>query len=300
MTVQSWLSEDIKLDASDMPAGGFGVQFTSPTSIILSPNQTYIFSSCINNNTSVNSYYKYLILQLYGLLELNNLNNIIYLPVGLNYPNCGNLTLNNFSTTEHFLASQYLCNEGIIQPNQSLPPQTTNISRGDLANITYRGLIGQNNNTDAINFPCPFIDLQTSNTSTSEYYKHAKTLSYLEYGDGRSPFDRIQLNFNPNNTISKALVLKVLLEAWNIEENSATGTSPFTDVALSHPYFKYIKKAHELGIITGSGSSFSPDNNCTREDAFLMLYRMLNSSSITKPTLAKLNDYGLKVHRFDE
>ncbi len=198
-------------------------------------------------------------------------------------------TVANFVQTgnDGFCAAQYLCNNNIIIAAQ--PSPTANLTRGDLANIAYRGLVGQNNNTNAINFPCPFPDLQVDDASTTEYYKHAKTLCYLDYGDGRSPFKRdSSINFNPSLPITKALVLKVLLESWNIDESTASGSSPYLDIQITHPYYNYIKKAHELGIVVGSGINFS-DVDCTREIAFLMLYRLLTNVSIPKPTLTQVN-----------
>lgn len=196
-------------------------------------------------------------------------------------------TVANYSTQEHFCAAQGLCSQSIIQKAQTDPKQQ--IIRGDLAKIAYLGLVGKTATTTAVDFPVPFIDLQAAFATDTTYYKYAKVLSYLEYADNRAPFDRNQINFNPTDAITRALVLKVLLEAWNIDESTATGASPFSDVAVAHPYYKYIKKAHELGIVTGSGGAFNPDINCSREDAFLMLYRVMTNATITKPTLTQIN-----------
>ncbi len=193
----------------------------------------------------------------------------------------------SFSTQDHFCATQTLCNQTII--NKAQPDPKQKIIRGDLAKIAYLGLVGRSAVTNAEKFDNPFIDLQNVFSTDTTYYKFAKTLSYLQYQDGRSPFDRNRTYFYPTDTITRATVLKVLLEAWNIDENAISGTSPFTDVPTAHPFYKYIKKAHELGIITGSGGLFKPDVGCTREDAFLMLYRILTSTSIIKPTLAQIN-----------
>ena len=197
-------------------------------------------------------------------------------------------TQTNFSTLNHYCAAQSLCSQTIINKAQTDPKQK--IIRGDLAKISYLGLVGRTPITNAQNFDNPFIDLQKTYSTDTTYYKFAKVLSYLEYQDGRSPFDRNRINFSPNDTITRASVLKVMLEAWNIDETTAAaGASPFTDVTTAHPYYKYIKKAYDLGIVTGSGGLFKPDLGCSREDAFLMLYRILTSASITKPTLTQIN-----------
>lgn len=194
----------------------------------------------------------------------------------------------NFSSNEHFCAAQNLCAQGIIQKAQTDPK--VNLLRSELAKVAYLGLLGRTNTTIAENYDVPFVDLQRSFNADTTYYKYAKVLTYLQYQDGKSAFDyRANAYFNPNDPITRAVVLKVLLEAWNIDETTATGASPFSDVTISHPYYKYIKKAHELGIVTGIAGAFSPDANCSREDAFLMLQRIMTSGSITKPTLAQIN-----------
>ena len=218
--------------------------------------------------------------------------------------NCGN------SPAQTFTAVNYLCQQQIIKgytpqnvsANRILSPSTgasANIARVDLAKITTLSLLDLNqrvafaNNPtgstfNAEKFDVPFVDLQTA-TFNSDSLRYPKILSYLQYQDGRSPFDRNRTYFEPLSYINRGAVLKVLLEAWNIDENTGTGTLPFSDVPTTHGYYKYIQKAYNLGIVTGAGGSFFPDANCTREDAFLMLYRIMTSASITKPTLAQIN-----------
>ena len=255
---------------------------------IVNPTSNSGNYSWIIPNTIAAGTYKIKILKASG--GVSNLSASLTIGADPNCPNCiTGQTVASFTVTgnDGFCAAQYLCNNNIIASAQ--PSPTANITRGDLANVTYRGLIGQNNNTIAIDFPCPFPDLQINDAGTAEYYKHAKTLSYLEYSDGRSPFKRDSINFNPFNPITKALVLKVLLESWNIDETTASGASPYLDVPTTHPYYNYIKKAHELGLIIGSGVNFSPDVNCTREIVFLMYYRLLTNATIPKPTLTQIN-----------
>lgn len=211
-------------------------------------------------------------------------------PVSNTCPTCINgLTLSSFSTQEHFCAAQYLCSQGIISTSQSLNPKGT-IRRDDLAKIVYLGLLGNSATTMAQNFDVPFVDVPR----TAEYAPYVKALSYLDYADGQPPFNRNGTIFYPANPILRQDVVKVLLEAWNIDESTASGTSPFTDVpniTTNTYYFRYIKKAHELTVVTGHGGGlFSPGVNCSREDAFLLLYRMLTKPGIAKPTLAQVNE----------
>ena len=117
-------------------------------------------------------------------------------------------------------------------------------------------------------FPCIYPDLQ----SNSFYYQAARALIYLEYGDGIAPFDRNRGCFYPNETISRRLVLKVLLETFNIAPATG-GYNPFTDFPSTENFWGYAKKAYDLGITTVS--EFRPTDECTRGEAFLFLYRIL-------------------------
>ena len=206
-------------------------------------------------------------------------------------PNCMTgtyATAASFSTQEHYCAAQHLCSLGIINANQALNPKST-IRRDDLAKMVYLGLLGTSATT-AQNFDVPFVDVPRN----AEYAPYVKTLSYLDYADGQPPFNRDRTIFYPANPILRQDVVKVLLETWNIDESTASGSSPFSDVSNTSNnayYFRYIKKAHELTVVTGPGGGlFSPIANCTREDAFLMLSRMLTKPGIPKPNLTQIED----------
>jgi hypothetical protein len=71
---------------------------------------------------------------------------------------CTDKVLADFTDNDRFCATQYLCNNLIVKSNQ--PDPKGNLIRGDLANVAYRGLIGESYNTIAKDFPCPFTDLQ--------------------------------------------------------------------------------------------------------------------------------------------
>ena len=104
------------------------------------------------------------------------------------------------------------------------------------------------------NFPSVYIDLQDK---TTYYYRPAKALLYLDYGDGVTPFDRNRLAFEPEDNMARTFVLKELMETFNIK-----------------PEPDYISKAASLGIITSS-ENFRPNDNCTRGETFLMLARIM-------------------------
>lgn len=199
-------------------------------------------------------------------------------------------------TGEKLTAANYLCTNGIIQNSQNGTVNANNvIPRELLAKITYLGIYkGLTPNSPAVNFPVPFTDMQGS---SSQYIDAIKTLAYLQFNDETTPFDRDLINFNPNTLIERKYVIKAFAEAFNISKSTAT-PSPFSDVATSNAMYGYIKRFHELGLITGNqvytsscttGTCFHPDENITREDVFVLLYRVLTANNITRPTAAQLN-----------
>ncbi len=195
--------------------------------------------------------------------------------------NCGNLG------NEAFEAIKYLCEKGIVTGDAATGNvyPDNNITRAQLAAIAYRGLFGDKTQTVASNFPSPYYDLQDK---TAYYYEHAKALLYLEYEDGITPFNRTYANFYPNKKITRASVLKVLLETYNIKPNTG-GSSPFTDVSKSDSYYGYVRAAADKGIINTNHSKFKPNSLCTRAHAFIMLSRILKKGYI--PTVNGKKDF---------
>jgi RHS repeat-associated protein len=173
-------------------------------------------------------------------------------------------------------AALYLCERGIVTgypATHTLEPDVA-ITRAQLAKASFFGLYSNSSGVNIPNplvtdyFPCIYPDLQEN----SYYYQAAKALLYLEYGDGISPFDRDRSCFNPAGTISRRLVLKVLLETFNIVP-ATSGTNPFSDFPSTEAFWGYAKKAYSLGIT--QNTTFRPYDLCTRGEAFLFLYRIL-------------------------
>lgn len=105
---------------------------------------------------------------------------------------------------ETISAFDYLCSKHIITSAQ--PNPSDSIRRDYLAKILYKGLYALNISQNAAtsettpfdNAPTPFLDLQPSSTY---YANEAKALSYLEYSDGVSVFNRTGKYFKPRNGI---------------------------------------------------------------------------------------------------
>jgi RHS repeat-associated protein len=195
-------------------------------------------------------------------------------------------------------AQAYLCQNGIIIKNQNGSENSTlSIQRNQLARVIYLALYGTSNpTTPADNFPVPFNDMQTLSPQNTYWYYAAKALSYLEYGDGVSPFGRDFYNFRPGDPIQRRNAMKVFLEAFDVPKS--TVSSPyFSDVPASDPMFGYIQKAKELGLVEGykapaggcpTGTCFNPSGFMTREQAFIILYRLMTFTNFTRPTSTHL------------
>ncbi len=83
------------------------------------------------------------------------------------------------------------------------------------------------------------------------------------YGDG---------TFKPNNNITRAEFIKILVVAVGIEMN--VSAEEFADVPADAWYRPYVNAARAAGLITGDDNNcFNPNAPITREDMAVMIYR---------------------------
>ena len=156
-------------------------------------------------------------------------------------------------------AAIYLYRKGIVEGDKDGKLNADReATRAEVAKTSFYGAYFGAKNVPAElavdNYPSVYSDLQDKSTY---YYRPAKALLYMEYGDGIAPFDRNRLAFEPEDNMARTYVLKELMETFNIK-----------------PEPDYISKAASLGIITSS-ENFRPNDNCTRGEAFLMLARIM-------------------------
>ncbi len=191
------------------------------------------------------------------------------------------------SDSEAVKATQLFCQMGILRSNNSecVDLNTSLFKRKDLAALTMRALVGNPDNFPlAKPLPSLFGDLQQETTANQCYYSAAKLLSYLDYGDGIAPFNASRLNFNPSDTIVRGYALKVLMEAWDIKPDPNL-PNPFDDLVPGAEVNGYILKAAQLGLIKRPDvygpnfASFRPFRAVTRDEAFIMLYRILMTAA---------------------
>lgn len=183
-------------------------------------------------------------------------------------------------------AVTYLNQRGIVDESTPTAANTDDpLLRQQLAKITFMGVYGSSSNVPSTvpsdNYPTVY-----NLNESGYYYRAAKALLYLDYGDGVTPFDRDRLSFDPEEEMLRVYVVKTLLEAFNIQPDMSSNSNPFSgddaaaNLATNNPRLMgYFRKAHTLGIITKG----RPTDVCTRGEAFIMLYRMMKLYPSFKP-----------------
>ena len=184
---------------------------------------------------------------------------------------------------EYREAAIYLYALGIVEGEDGKLYADREVTRAEVAKTSFYGAyFGPTNVPEEMAvdyYPSVYADLQNMNTY---YYRPAKALLYLEYGDGVAPFDRNRLFFEPEDRIARVNVLKELMETFNIKPILEGTYNPFPNdadvvaLAKSNPVkMGYIRRAAELGIITTANDEFRPYADCTRGEEFLMLARIM-------------------------
>lgn len=99
---------------------------------------------------------------------------------------------------------------------------------------------------------------------SEDYIVELVAQGYMEgYDDG---------TFRPDYNMNRAEFVKTLLTSLNFEIPEAASTSPFTDVAKSAWYARYVEVAKEEDITDGyDDGTFRPGENITRAEAVKML-----------------------------
>lgn len=79
-------------------------------------------------------------------------------------------------------------------------------------------------------------------------------------------------SFRPDDYVTRAEFVKLIVSALNIPETSG---SSFSDVSETDWYYGYISAGAQRGIINGYGSEFRPNDQIKREDAAVIIYRVM-------------------------
>lgn len=101
----------------------------------------------------------------------------------------------------------------------------------------------------------------------ADYANAVNTLAALDIIGGDD-----QGNFNPDNTITRAEVTKIICEMQGLKGDASKGATIFTDVAADHWASGYINMATNMGIVNGMGDgTFAPDAPVTYEQVVKMI-----------------------------
>lgn len=82
--------------------------------------------------------------------------------------------------------------------------------------------------------------------------------------------------FRPDAKITRAEYTKLILTVFGIE---AVGSESFDDVDSAAWYATFVASAQKHGIIMGNGNYFYPENNLSRQDAAVIICRIIKKSS---------------------
>ncbi|MEM7583849.1 MAG: chitobiase/beta-hexosaminidase C-terminal domain-containing protein [Acidobacteriota bacterium] len=160
-------------------------------------------------------------------------------------------------------------------------------NRAEVATMLYRALGDGLANADASFaswFGAPLRSLFADVADPDAwYFKSATYLGMLAYtgdDDQATPFNQAPCIFRPAQTISRAWILKALLETWDIAPlTHFGGVTLFDDVPTSHPAAGYIYAARQKALISGTNNLYRPDEWADRQDLFVMLHRLLDPTA---------------------
>ncbi|WP_145148096.1 S-layer homology domain-containing protein [Paenibacillus xylanexedens] len=152
-----------------------------------------------------------------------------------------------------------LASQGIIAgyPDGSFHPNE-HIKRHHMALIFTRAF-----EFNPIREAVSFSDVSPSHP----YYEAIMSLQQAGIVDGANG------NFNPNHSLTRAEMAKILTLAFEIKPG---GTVAFQDVSTTHWSYDYIAALAELKIVLGDNGKFKPDEPVTRAQFVAMMYRALH------------------------
>lgn len=94
---------------------------------------------------------------------------------------------------------------------------------------------------------------------------------------------------HPKDNLTRAQMATILVRALGATETA--DISAFTDVKTSSWYYSAMATSYKMQIFKGDGAGkLNPDNNITRQEAFVVLSRAFSLSSTTTTGLAKFSD----------
>lgn len=180
---------------------------------------------------------------------------------------------------ETVFATEYLCFNNLIEENLDYNEVTTGqISLGEAAILAYNALHYLTPNIPEYptkDFPIPIINLQSETSENADYYTAARTLSYLHYDDGEPALPRNWFYFDEDQTVTRALALRMIMETFDVMLPPDFFPAPYSDVPENHLYNLWLSHGNTIGIANNE-SNFRPDDPITYEEFYIMLFRTMS------------------------
>lgn len=96
--------------------------------------------------------------------------------------------------------------------------------------------------------------------------------------------------FRPNDLVSRAATLKIILLSAGVEVSGVTTKNPFPDVPKGEWFASLVKKGRDIGLVQGNkDGNFLPARNVSRAEALAMLFRT-NGDELKNPTKSPFTD----------
>ena len=189
-------------------------------------------------------------------------------------------------------------------------------SQYDLDEIVYKASSTNKNYTDYIAFTCVgedqsetsgVLSVVVGGTNAKMSFTDVKTTDWF-YDEVAYVYEEGIMNgttdttFDPNGTLTRAMVVTMLYRMENEPNISAAGT--FSDVSRGQWYTEAVEWAAAENIVNGVGNGkFAPNDPITREQLATILYRYLTEydgeSADATASLASFSDAG-KVSSYAE
>ncbi len=127
-----------------------------------------------------------------------------------------------------------------------------------------------------------FIPVVPTPTPSAQRFSDAPAshwaYEYIEKMASANVLNGYNGSFRPEDDITRAEFVKVLCAAFKIE---AQGDATFEDVSVDSWYAPYVNALASAGIAKGDNGKFKPDEKISRQDAAVLLERVLTSVGIT-------------------
>ncbi len=178
----------------------------------------------------------------------------------------------DISPTQNFNALNYLFNNGIVQGYQGKLNPDQSLTRAQLTSILMRAIYQWDPDQlaqqmkDYIQKNGPFFEDVKGDEWFAPRAYMAYKLWYLKGEDGK---------FYPNQNVTRAQLIAIYGRTFEKQRSSQSKLRK--DVSSSDRFYKYAVAAKYENLLIHKDKNFNPNQNITRLEAFLTLYRYLKS-----------------------